>query len=339
MNRHAFPDFHATLLDPASYPDAPRRVRCEETRRSWLYRTGSQVYKIRKTSTLYSSPAVKERYAQLALSLGRRWAGEVPQAVVPLVRHEGAFALGGAGEPVDYALCMAQLPDAHWLERLLAQGRLTGAGVGRLARFVAERHAAAALDEKAAEAGHPEQVQALLDELTYQSRKFFGQSVSEPILEMIARPLARYLEEHRRLLLRRLKRGRIVDGHGALLPEHIHAHGSDLHALSPLEAQPKYRRLDAANDVAVLVNALALREAGELAELFVKRYAAAARDRDLPRVLPLYRILQALRGGLAKSQWAAECPPEAKERQVLMREASTSYNHALQIARELPRLP
>lgn len=335
MSKRAYPEFHKTLVDPATFPDAPRRVRFEETRRSWLYRTGTSVYKIRKPSALYSSPAIMERYAQRALVLGRHWAGDVVQAVEPLVRTNGGYALGGAGEPVAYALRMAQLPESHWMSRLLAHGKLTPAAMGRLARFVAERHASAPLDEADPGAGQPEHLELLFQELIYESRKFTGQTVTEPMLEMIAHLLGRSVHEQRRLLLRRARRGHVVAGHGALEPEHIFAHGSILHALAPLEAEPKYRVLDAANDLAVLVNALSLREAPTLGELFVKRYAGAAHDRELVRVLPLYRVLQAVRRGLKLSQWVGECPADAEERAGLVHEAGACYALALQCAREL----
>lgn len=338
MTKHAYPEFHKALLDGMTYPEAPRRVRFTETRRSWLYRTGTAVYKIRKASVLYSSPAIMERYAQRALVLGRHWAGPVMQAVVPLTRCDGGFRLDGAGEPVAYALRMAQLPESHWLERLLAHGKLTPTEVGRLARFVAERHAAAALAEPAAEAGQPDRVLALFEELIYESRNFASQTVGAAVMDRIAHPMEHYLEQHRRTFVRRVRRGRIVEGHGALVPEHIFAHGTDLHALAPLEAQPKYRVLDAANDVALLVNALTLRAATEPAELFVKRYASAARDRELTRVLPVYRVLQAVRAGLTRSQWVRECALGDDERQALVQEANACYELALRCARELPSL-
>ena len=337
MTLHSLPAFHAALLEPSSYPETPQRIRFEETRRSYLYRTGAHVYKVRKTSVLYSSPAIKERYGQVALTLGLRWAGDVVQAVVPIVRTPDGFALGGAGEPVDYALRMAKLPDAHWLHRMLAHERITPELLGQLAHFVAGRHAAAALEERAAAGGHPQRVQELLDELLYQGRQHVGACGGEAVLDMIARPLGRYLEHLRRLMLRRLKRGRVVEGHGALVPEHIHAHDAQIHALAPLEAQSKFRVLDAANDVALLSNALALRGQGEDAELFAQRYAAAAKDRDLPRILPLYRILQALRCGVQRGEWCAEAAPDSKERAALAQQAGDRFTLALQMARALPK--
>ena len=338
MTKHAYPEYHKTLLEQSAYPAAPRRIKFEETRRSYLYRTGEEVYKIRKTSPIYSSPAVKERFAQLAFALGRRWAGEPVRSVVAIVRTPTGYALGGAGEPVDYALCMEQLPDNQWMHRLLAADKFTPTLAGRLARFVADHHAAAALEEKAADAGRPEHLRELLDELAYQSRKHVGVTVSEPVLDLIKRPLFHYLEQVRRLLSRRPKRGHIVDGHGALVPEHIHLHATDVHALAALEAQAKYRILDAANDVAVLVNALELRGHAEQGDVFLKRYMSAAKDRDLPRVLPVYRLLQALRGGLLRSEWCMEHPEGSKERQELVQEAGAYYHLGVQVARELPKL-
>jgi hypothetical protein len=170
MSKHAYPEFHKALLEQATYPAAPRRIKFEETRRSYLYRTGEHLYKLRKASPLYSSPAIRERYAQVALSLGQRWARDVVQAVVPILRTPGGYALTGEGEAVDYALRMVQLPDSHWLHRMLEHGKVTPTHVGRLARFLAEQHAAAALGEKAAEMGHPHRLQALFDELIYQSK-------------------------------------------------------------------------------------------------------------------------------------------------------------------------
>jgi aminoglycoside phosphotransferase family enzyme len=129
-----------------------------------------------------------------------------------------------------------------------------------------------------------------------------------------------------------------VEGHGAPVPEHFCLQGDDVHALAPLDAQPKFRQLDAANDVAVLINALESRGQGEHAELLVKRYVAAAKDRDLPRVLPLYCVLQALRDGLQRSEWVAELSPDSAERPELARQATAAYNQALRVARALPKL-
>ena len=89
-----------------------------------------------------------------------------------------------------------------------------------------------------------------------------------------------------------------MDGHGDFTPPHIHVRGKDVVAVAPLDGQAKYRVLDAANDVATLVNALLLAGHPELAALFVKRYSGAAKDRDLEKILPLYQVFRAVLAGL-----------------------------------------
>ncbi len=337
MSKKAYPEFHKSLLEQSTYPAAARRIKFEETRTSLLYRTGTVVYKIRKSGAVYSSLAVKERFAREALRLGRSWAGDVVRDVVPVVRREGRYALGGEGEVVDYALEMAQLSDTYWLHRLLANRKMSQTAVGKLARFLSERHAAAALEEKEAGAGRPENFSALLEELVYQCKKYINVTLSQAMLDMIQLPLGRFLDESRKLMVRRMKRGHIVDGHGAFVPEHIHLRAGEVHAVAPLEAYRKFRVLDAANDVATLANALVLAEASEWGELFIRRYTAASKDRDLSRLLPAYQALQALRSGLVRSEWQAERPPGDKERDALVREAGAYFNLAVRMGRQIPK--
>lgn len=337
MPRKSYPEYHKTLLEKSAYPSAPRRIKFEETHRSYLYRTGSHLYKIRKPGPLYSSLAVKERFTQEACRLGRHWGGDLMEEAVPIVRTPAGFALGGEGEPVEYALKMTQLSDNYWLDKLQAQGKITPTAIGRLARFLAERHAESKVEEKTTNAGRPENYMALVDEVVYQSRKYVPHTLTEPMLEMIARPLARFVEDFRKLFLRRNKRGRIVECHGAFIPEHIYIRGMDIRAISPLEGQPKYRILDSTNDVATLTNELRRMGADDLAELFVKRYTSASHDRDLVKLLPAYQVLRAMHAGLLQSEWLAELPEDHPEREERISLAGAYFNLAVRASREIPR--
>lgn len=337
MVKRSYPEYHKALLEQSSYPSAPRRIKFEETQRSYLYKTGEAIYKIRKTGPVYSALAIKERFAQDALRLGRRWTGDVVQEVVPIVKGPQGYALGTEGHPVDYALKMSQLSDTYWLSHLIAQQKLTPTALGRLARFLSEHHEAAALEEKAADAGRPEFFFALMEEIFYQSKKYINQTLTEPMLEMVTRPLGKFVDDFRKLFHRRQKRGRVVDGHGAFVPEHIHIRGTDIHAIAPLDGQRKYRVLDAANDLATLLNALAVLGAHDTAELFLKRYIAASKDRELQRILPAYQTLQAMRSGLLQSEMLAELDAKDKQREAVAKGASAQFQLAVQMARQIPK--
>ena len=89
---------------------------------------------------------------------------------------------------------------------------------------------------------------------------------------MIRHPLDKFFDEQNRLFQRRIRKHRIVEGHGALLPEHIHVKGQTVIFLSPQEAQKKYAILDAANDVATFSVELLRQQEEELNGSFLDRY-------------------------------------------------------------------
>jgi len=90
--------------------------------------------------------------------------------------------------------------------------------------------------EHAAELGHPEHFRSIFEEVTYQVKKYIGQTLSEAMFEIIMRPVERFIDEGRKLFLRRQKRERIVEGHGAFVLEHVYLKGKDVLAISPLAA-------------------------------------------------------------------------------------------------------
>ena len=337
MTKKDYPEYHKAMMEQSTYSSAPRRIKFEETRRSYLYRTGAHVYKIRKSDHFYSSLAIKERYALEAMHLGATWAEGHEIDVFPVVKTGAGYQLHGAAAAVDYGCSMVQFPDSYWLDRLVKQEKVSPAMVGRLARFLVEIHEGASLDEKAASASRPENFHALMDDIFYQAKKYVGITLSDAILEMVGHAMSRYVEEFRRLFLRRQKRGRIVDGHGAFIPSHIHLKGGDVLAISPLEGQSKFRVMDAANDVATLLNELELAGALELSELFQTRYASTAKDRDLAHILPAYRTLQAMRSGLLFSEWLAELADSDKSHPNVKAQAESHFNLAVRMARTIPR--
>ena len=338
MTKSVYPEYHKALLEESHYPAATRRIKFEETRYSYLYKTGAHVYKIRKPGPHYSGLAVKEAYLSGELRQGQRWAPEVAEALMPILRTASGYAFEGEGTPVDYALRLKQLPPHYFANELAAAGKFTPATVARVARFLAEQHAAHPLpDAQAAHVGRPEHFRDLFEEVAYQVKKYVGMALSEAVFDMIRRPVEHFVDGERKLFLRRLKRRRIVEGHGAFAPDHVHVRGKDVAALSPLEGLAKFRQLDAAADVASFCNGLHLAGAVEPEAVFVKRYMSAAKDRDLDRILPVYEVLQAMRAGLELCEWRVELADDPARQLELARQAHDQFNLAVQRAREVPK--
>jgi aminoglycoside phosphotransferase family enzyme len=355
MSRKAHPEYHKALLDQATYPVAPRHIRYQETRCSHLYRTGAEVFKLRKPSTVYSSVAVNEVLVREALASGRRWAPQVMIGMSEVVAVGDSFRLAAVpGLPdaagavplapasaesrlVDYALRMKQFPEHHWADVLVRNDKLSEVSIGRVARLLAQRHAEAPADERAAGLGRPEQIGALAEDLLYQAKRFIGGALTEPMFELMARPLHRFIADAHKLLLRRVKKGRLVHCHGAFVPEHVYVKSLDVQAISPVLTQSKYHLLDAASDVAAFVNGLLLLDAAGSARLFQSRYAAAAKDRDLGEVLPCYQVLVALRRGLTASEAHAEPSLSEPMREEFRVAAQAHFALGVQVARDMTR--
>ncbi|HUJ76816.1 MAG TPA: hypothetical protein VL359_18270 [bacterium] len=368
MTKKAFPEYHKALLDQVTYSGCARHIKFLETRGSFLYKTGGEVFKLRKPYPVDRTLALREAYAMEACLRGQRWAPGVVLDVVPIISREGGFVLGAPlGKPhresdsvgegtapmhaaeerpapgcpaesiVDYALRMRQLPEHYWADYLARHGRLAPVSVGRVARFLAEHHQQCAAQAQLQEVGRPERFHDLASEALHEMRQCVGLALTQPTWELIALPLSRFGQEQHRLFLRRIKKGRIVDGHGAFAPQHVFIKGREVYAVSPLGRQAKYRVLDAANDVACFINGLLLLDCPEQAELFRQRYASAARDRDLGEILPAYQVLQAARRGLSLCDWLRQGQLPQPQQQQVQLQAQQCFALAAQQARAMLR--
>jgi len=337
MARKTYPEYHKTLMDQGFYPTSKRRIKFEETPHALIYRAGDFIYKIRKHRHGSDNPALKEKIAREALARGRQWAPEVYQDLLPLYRTAEGYSLQGSGEVLEFLLKLTQYSEHYFLKRVLSAGKLTPTGTGRLARYLAEHHANLVAGEKGIESGKPEFIRDLMEEVLYQSKKYINQTLPAPLLDMVSRPVHRFIEDNRKLFVRRVKKNRIVECHGAFLPEHIYLKSKEIFAISPQADMGRYRLMDAAYDVAMFLNELELAGAAELIELFQKRYITASKDRDLPKVITLYQTLSAMRTGLIYSErLIGETTPE-DEKPGLIEAAHRYYNLGLKIAREIPQ--
>ena len=91
------------------------------------------------------------------------------------------------------------------------------------------------------ETGKAERFQALCDDMLYQMKRYFDPSITQPIIDMIRHPLDKFIHSKSNVFGKRLRKGRVVQGHGALLPEHIHIQGETVRFLSPHEVYKSIR--------------------------------------------------------------------------------------------------
>jgi hypothetical protein len=321
------------LKEPAAYHNSPKTIKLRETSTSFLFKADDQLYKIKKLGNEYATLAVKEAFCREECRLSQRFNPNWPLEVLPVMELNGELKIGGTeGEIIEYALKMEALADQWSLSQLLAKDKLTIKHISKIATRIAEIHAVSPAKDRAAESGKPEPFRALCDDMLFQLKRYFEASLTQPILDMIRHPLEKFINDNKRLFNKRQKKGRIVLGHGAFLPEHIFVCGDQVHFISPQEVQKKLAVLDVANDVSSLTVELARMGKTELFDAFVQQYLEVSNDQDLLKMLPLYQTYCALKQGVKTCELKV-----SQQNDDLGTLAMDYFNLAVRFSREIPR--
>ncbi len=321
------------LKEPAAYHNSPKTIKLRETSTSFLFKADDQLYKIKKLGNEYATLAVKEAFCREECRLSQRFNPNWPLEVLPVMEHNDELKIGGTeGEIIEYALKMEALADQWSLSQLLAKDKLTIKHISKIATRIAEIHAVSPAKDTAAVSGKPESFRALCDDMLFQLKRYFEASLTQPILDMIRHPLEKFIDDNKRLFNKRQKKGRIVLGHGAFLPEHIFVCGDQVHFISPQEVQKKLAVLDVANDVSSLTVELARMGKTELFDAFVQQYLEVSNDQDLLKMLPLYQTYCALKQGVKTCELKV-----SQQNDDLGTLAMDYFNLAVRFSREIPR--
>jgi len=135
----------AFLADPASYPARPDCVDTIETNGAKVFLAGSEVWKIKRAvrypymdlSTLGKRRAVCYR----EFEINRLWAPQLYLGCVPITReNDGRLALGGRGEPVEWAVRMRRFPQSDLLGTIADRHGISSDIARSLADVVFDSH-------------------------------------------------------------------------------------------------------------------------------------------------------------------------------------------------------
>jgi aminoglycoside phosphotransferase family enzyme len=289
------------LQRPDAYPGHQGSVGTRETHMSWVFLAGDKVYKLKKPVRFpyldFSTLVRREAACRAELQLNRRLAPDVYLDVLPLCATARGLALGGDGRIVDWLVVMRRLDEASNLETALVEARVGSALLDRLAAtlVVFYRCTPRVCLSAAAHLAQWEQ------SLSYNRRVLLDPrlALAAGLVRRIDRAQREFLVRRRHLLVRRVREGRIVDGHGDLRPEHIWL-GDPIEIIDCLEFNARLRAVDPFDEIAFLsleCERLGNRSAGERIR---RRLAMALRDGPSRELFVFYRCHRAtLRARLA----------------------------------------
>jgi aminoglycoside phosphotransferase family enzyme/predicted kinase len=197
------------------------------------------------------------------------------------------------GRPVEPAVRMRRLPDAGMLAALLARDAVSRGLVRRIARQLAEFHATAPTGAGVDEYGTSIAVRATWDENFAQSAPFIGLTLTSSIYRTIVEFVQRFLADRSELIERRVRDGRIRDGHGDLHAGHVCVEKRQIRLFGCLEFSPRFSCADVAAEVAFLAMDLDHHGRADLGAAFVDAYARSSGDVELHRMLDFYKCYRA----------------------------------------------
>ncbi|HVU87971.1 MAG TPA: hypothetical protein VHD36_11670, partial [Pirellulales bacterium] len=250
-----FRELRAMLADPASYPEAPRKVEVIETHISCVFLTEMVVYKLKKPVRFefvdFSTAEARRHACEEEVRLNRRLARDTYLGVVPIMRDAtGRLALGGDGEAVDWVVAMRRLPAERMLDMRMRDGSVTESDVTDLAQVLGDFYAAAP-----AMAVDPEDYREELEAHVRANCADLSAATKNDELTRVRRSHAaqlQFLALHAPALNARVRSGRVIDGHGDLRPEHVCLTEPPV-VFDCLEFDARLRRLDVADELSFFV--------------------------------------------------------------------------------------
>jgi aminoglycoside phosphotransferase family enzyme/predicted kinase len=337
------------LCRPEAYPRPVARVELRQTHISLLFFADDRVYKVRKPVDLgfldFTTLERRRRDCDDEVRLNRRLAKGVYLGVVPITRGgDGRLCVGGEGAAVEWAVEMVRLPAERMLASLLDRGEVDNQQMNAIAALLAGFHASAATGAGVDEYGSPAAIAANVAQNFDQLGGFVD---PEPLAP--GRPLAAWtplqhsflreraqshLDGHRPLLERRVREGRIREGHGDLHAEHLCFTAEGLVVFDCVEFSRALRCGDVAADLAFLAMDLDYRGYPGFAGYLVKRYAAVTGDAELPALEAFYKGYRALVRAKVSVLTAADPAVEESQQRELVRKAMRYVQ--LAAAYELP---
>jgi uncharacterized protein len=320
----------ALLADPATHRGAA--VRRIDTHAASVFLAGERAYKVKRAVVFpfldYSTIAKRKAACEAELEVNRAFAPDIYLRVVAITREEGRLALGGSGEPVEWAVEMRRFDENTTLDRLADERKFGADLAAALARAVAAAHAQAPVVEAApwldALARFIEQNDTALRDRA----EIFPSSDVEGLTNASRTALDRL----RPLLRARGAAGLVRRGHGDLHLGNIALIDGKPVPFDAIEFDPLIAAGDVLYDLAFLLMDLTERDLKQAANVVLNRYLGETRrdsDLDALAALPLFMSLRA--AIRAKVTAARLETANASERRAITKAAAAYFR----LAREL----
>jgi aminoglycoside phosphotransferase family enzyme/predicted kinase len=323
----------AFLADPATHVPATRDgqvVRRIDTHAASVFLAGDRALKVKRAVRFpfldYSTLAKRKAACEAELAINRRTAPTIYRQVVAITREaDGSLALGGRGEPVEWAVDMRRFDEEQTLDHLADVGRIDAALADALGRMVAAAHDGA---EQADAARWIAAIGGYTDEHADALRQRPELFPSDDVKALTDARHAAFACLHP-LLVKRGEMGFIRRIHGDLHLGNIVLLDGEPTLFDAIEFSEVIASGDVLYDLAFLLMDLVERGLGTAANIAFNRYLTDTRHDENLDALAALPFFLATRASIRAMVTAARLErASAKERQEIERSALTYFDWA-----------
>lgn len=271
-----------------------------QTHTSWVLLLKDVVYKIKKPVNFgfldYSTLEKRLENCQKEVLLNRRLCQWVYLDVIPISLVDGQYRIEDPSNPVEYAVKMRRIPEERLLKNML--DKVSKEDMKRLANHIADFHLKA---ERKDEYGRLEVMKFNTDENFMQTEKYIGITISKEDYEFIKERTEGFYSKYAELFEKRIKEGRIRDGHGDIRLEHVAFLDEGICVFDCIEFNERFRCGDMLNDMCFLSMELDFAGREELSKAYEEEYIKRTEDKEAKLFLPFFKCYRAYVRGKVNS--------------------------------------
>ncbi len=266
----------------------------------------------------------KRRLAcEAEVRLNRRLCPDIYLGIQPVTEVDGEASISSEGQIIDYGVWMKRLPSDRMLDRMVADGAANEDVINRVAGRLTRFHRMARRGPSVNANGRPVAIQRNWEENFLQTAKYGGRTIATQAYDEIRAWVSRWMVKSDELLRRRVRDGRICDGHGDLRCESVCV-TDRICIFDCIEFNDRFRCGDVASEVAFLEMDLYQRGRPDLAYYFSDCYQLHTDDSELFSLLPFYRCYRAYVRGKVLS-FRLDEPEFSEEQRISAATRATDY--------------
>ncbi len=328
---HRFDAVCKAMASPDFYPHPVTVIQRRDTHISVVFLTGQWVYKLKKPLDLgfldFRKLEDRRKYCEREIQLNKRLSSGIYQNTVAIVENEkNVFSLNSRGNVVEYAVKMKQLPDEARLESLLKTDSVSRHHLEQIGKKLADFYVNTGQSAQIEKFGQRDMVIFNSEENFKQISPYIDHLVEREKWQFICEVNRSFLHHQHLLFERRVKTGKIRDGHGDLRTDHIYLFDG-IQIIDCIEFNDRFRYGDVAIDLAFLhMDMEQLGFAGQSQDI-LKAYVKHSKDPEIYALIDFYAAYRAMvRLKVACIRWDELA--EADDKKSIQEEINLHLNQA-----------